>query len=109
MSKKDEVREQPSTQYDTMQATQPEKAAPLNIRLKTDQRILIEQAAKVTGKTVSDFVRDVTLREAQDRLLDQHLFQLDGDAWDDFNAALDQSPSKNTRLHDLMHRKAVWD
>ena len=86
----------------------PSKAAPLNIRLKKEQRILIEQAAKVVNKTVSDFVRDVTLKEAQNDLLDCSFFQLDDTAWEKFNTALDADPADNPRLRDLMSRKPVW-
>ena len=85
------------------------RATPLNIRIRSDQRSLIEQAALSLDKTVSDFVREAALREANNALLDQTVFQLDSAAWDKFNAALDVSPSDNPKLKDLLSRQAVWD
>lgn len=84
------------------------KATPLNIRIRAEQRRLIEQAAESLEKTVSDFVRDAALREANHALLDKTVFQLDTQAWDKFNAALDCPPAKNERLQDLLSRKPVW-
>ncbi len=84
------------------------KATPLNIRIRSDQRSLIEQAAKVSDKTVSDFVREAALREASNALLDQTVFQLDSKAWDKFNKALDTPPADNSGLRDLLSRKPVW-
>lgn len=81
----------------------------LNIRIKPQQRNLIEQAAEVSENTVSDFVRNAALSAAQDILLDQKTFHLEEEAWERFTAALDQPPQKNPRLRDLMNRKAPWE
>ena len=92
-----------------MSSTTAPRATPLNIRIRADQRSLIEQAAQVLDKTVSDFVREAALREANNALLDQTVFQLDSAAWDKFNAALDASPDNNPKLDDLLSRQPVWD
>ena len=89
--------------------TAPRGATPLNIRIRSDQRSLIEQAALALDKTVSDFVREAALREANNALLDQTVFQVDSAAWDKFNAALDAPPADNPRLKDLLSRQPVWD
>lgn len=91
-----------------MQPQVKEKVAPLNIRIRADQRRLIEQAAKSIDKTVSDFVRDAALGEAKNALLDQTAFYFTDDAWSKFTAALDTPPTENPRLRDLMSRKPVW-
>lgn len=85
------------------------KATPLNIRIRQEQRHLIEQAAESLDKTVSDFVREAALREAVNALLDKSVFQVDAEAWDKFNDALDTPPAKNPRLEDLLSRKPVWE
>jgi len=90
-------------------ATIAPRATPLNIRIRSDQRSLIEQAAAALDKTVSDFVREAALREANNALLDQTVFQLDSAGWDKFNAALDAPPANNPKLKDLLSRKPVWD
>jgi len=86
-----------------------EKATPLNIRVKASQRSLIERAAYEADKTVSDFVRDAAMREAESTLLDRTAFRLDPQAWDAFISALDATPSDNPRLRDLMKRRAPWE
>lgn len=93
----------------TMSASVSDRTPPLNIRIKADQRSLIEQAAQVSAKTVSDFVRDAALQEAQFALLDRtHLFFSEVE-WDRFIEMLDKPPDKNARLQDLMNRKPVWE
>lgn len=84
------------------------KIPPLNIRIRADQRRLIEQAAEASDKTVSDFVREAALREATQTLLDQTLFQLTPEAWANFNEALNNPPASNPHLNDLLNRKPVW-
>jgi len=86
-----------------------ERGAALNIRIKSEQRALIEQAARSTGKTVSDFVREAALREAHDALLDRSAIELDAAQWERFIAALDAPPAANPRLRDLMARKPAWE
>ena len=91
-------------------STLPEtKVTPLNIRIRQEQRSLIERAAAALDKTVSDFVRDAALREAANALLDKTVFHLNAEAWGKFNAALDAPPANNVRLQDLMSRKPVWE
>ena len=85
------------------------RASPLNIRIKPDQRRLIEQAAEVRDMTVSDFVRDVALAEARNTLLDRTLFPLDDEQWTAFVAVLDAPPADNPRLKDLMARSPSWE
>ncbi|NJN47167.1 MAG: DUF1778 domain-containing protein [Candidatus Competibacteraceae bacterium] len=85
------------------------KTPPLNIRIKAEQRSLIEQAAQATNKTVSDFVRDAALQLAQDALLDRTHLVLDEQEWREFIQALDAPPEKKQRLRDLMSRTPVWD
>ncbi len=85
------------------------KSSPLNIRIKPQQRLLIEQAAEVSNKTVSDFVRDIALREANHVIFDRTVFHLDPVAWDTFKATLDAPPKNNVRLRELMARKPIWE
>lgn len=91
-----------------MSTTQTEKSPALNIRIKAPQRALIERAARQADKSISDFVRDAAIQEAQSTLLDTTRIVLDPAAWEQFAAALDAPPADNPRLRDLMTRKAPW-
>ena len=92
-----------------MHSNTEEKVSPLNIRIKAHQRQLIEQAAGATDKTVSDFVREVVVREARNTLLDQTTIHFTDQAWEAFTAALDADPRANSRLRDLMSRRPLWE
>ncbi len=60
------------------------KTKPLNIRIRADQRSLIEQAAKVSNKSLVNFSREAILREAADILREQSPFQLEAEPWSKF-------------------------
>lgn len=92
-----------------MQPNTEDKVSPLNIRIKAHQRKLIEQAAGATDRTVSDFVREVALREARNTLLDQTTIRFTDQAWESFTTALDADPADNPRLRDLMSRRPPWE
>lgn len=92
-----------------MSTPQPEKSPALNIRIKAPQRALIARAATRANKTISDFVRDAAIQEAEAILLDVTRIELDPAAWAQFTAALDAPPADNPRLRDLMARKAPWE
>jgi uncharacterized protein (DUF1778 family) len=70
----------------------------LNIRIKADERELIDRAALLTGKTRTDFVLDASRRAAEAALLDRTLFAVGGEAYDEFIARLDAPPRENDRL-----------
>ena len=85
-----------------------EKTPALNIRIKAHQHRLIERAAKEAEQTVSDFVRDAAVREAELALMDRTDFRVDADTWGKFIAALDAPTEDNPWLRDLMSREPVW-
>jgi len=85
-----------------------EKTPALNIRIKRSHRRLIERAAEELEQSVSEFVRDAAVREAQHTLLDQTTFHIDDETWEEFIAALDAPTKDNPRLRDLMSREPAW-
>jgi uncharacterized protein (DUF1778 family) len=85
------------------------KIANINIRVAPVQRDLIDRAAQAVGKTRTDFIMDVAVREAMQTLHDQRLFLLDSEQWETFTAALDAPPQSSEQLRKLLARKAPWD
>jgi len=81
----------------------------INLRIEPERRTLIDRAAEAAGKDRTQFVLDAATREATSVLLDQRYFQLDTDAFAQFNAALDAAPAENPRLRELLSRKAPWE
>ena len=69
------------------------RAKPVNLRIREDVRILIDRAAKIRGKTRSDFMIDAAYRAAEDTLLDQTLVKVDAESYQHYLDILDQPPT----------------
>jgi uncharacterized protein (DUF1778 family) len=81
----------------------------LNLRIKPDDRGLIDRAAQLTGKTKTDFVLEAARRAAEDALLDRTLFVVGPEAFDAFRARLDQPPHPNDKLRRTLQTPAPWE
>ena len=68
-------------------------AKPVNLRIREDMRILIDRAAKIRGKTRSDFMIDAAYRSAEETLLDQTLIKVDPESYRHYLNILDEPPS----------------
>ncbi|MFO0344676.1 MAG: DUF1778 domain-containing protein [Labrys sp. (in: a-proteobacteria)] len=81
----------------------------LNIRIKPEDRSLFDWAAKVQGKTRTDFILEAARRAAEETMLDRTLVQVSPEAYDTFLARLDAPPAPNDRLKKTMQVKAPWE
>lgn len=80
----------------------------INLRIETQTRQLIDDAAAVLGKTRTEFMIESARRQAIDVLLDQRLFVLDADRYDAFMHALDNPPAPGPKLRSLLRRIPAW-
>lgn len=81
----------------------------INIRAGQRQRELIDRAARLLGKSRSDFMLETACREATDVLLDRRHLQLDPGAWERFDALLDRPPPPTDELRQFLRRAAPWE
>jgi uncharacterized protein (DUF1778 family) len=81
----------------------------ISVRAEEQQRDLIDQAARHTGRSREGFMLDAACREAQDVLLDQVFFLLDSQGFAQFKDMLDNPPPPSDRLRQLMMTKAPWE
>jgi uncharacterized protein (DUF1778 family) len=81
----------------------------INIRISAADRNVIDRAAKLAGKSRSEFMLEASRRAAQETLLDTMLFTVDGLTFKRFKAMLDAPPNPNKRLQALMRRQAPWE
>ncbi|WP_345740183.1 DUF1778 domain-containing protein [Pectobacterium versatile] len=83
----------------------------MTIRAKASQRDLIDMAANLVSKSCTDFMLEAVCREAQGILLDQRLFILDSEQFDEFFAEWDApiTVERQARINDLMSRKSPWE
>lgn len=81
----------------------------INIRAKSRQRDLIDQAAARLGRSRSDFMLDAACSKAEDVLLDQAFFQVDSNTFAKFQALLNKPLPATDKLRRLLNAKAQWD
>jgi uncharacterized protein (DUF1778 family) len=80
----------------------------LNIRIKPEERGLIDRAAQTVGKNRTDFILEAARRAAEDALLDRTIFTVSPEAYAEFMARLDAPPQPNARLRRTMRTPAPW-
>jgi uncharacterized protein (DUF1778 family) len=80
----------------------------INLRIETNTRQLIDDAAAILGKTRTEFMIETARRQAIDVLLDQRLFVLNSERYDTFVHALDNPPAPGPKLRSLLRRVPVW-
>ena len=85
------------------------KTARIDLRMTPAAKGLLEQAASVRHKTVSEFLLDNALKAAEETLSDRRLFLLDDAQWRAFNNRLDQPATENPGLKALAAAKPRWE
>lgn len=85
------------------------KRETLNIRIKPEERSLIDRAAKTRGKNRTDFILDAARLAAEEALLDQVVINVSPQAYKQFLARLDMPPQSNDRLRKTMQTSAPWE
>ena len=81
----------------------------LNLRIKPEERGLIDRAAKSQGKNRTDFILEAARRAAEDALIDRSVLSVNPKAYAEFLARLDAPPQPNARLRRTMKTQAPWD
>ena len=92
-----------------MQATLEVKRETLNIRIKPEERNLIDRAAKTRGKNRTDFILEAARLAAEDALLDQVIISVSPEAYAQFLARLDMPPKPNARLLKTLQTTPPWE
>jgi uncharacterized protein (DUF1778 family) len=80
----------------------------LDLRLTQAAKQTLQGVAAAEGKSVSGFVPDTALSDAEERLADRRGFILDDKNWDAFVAALDVPPRRHARLERLFREPSVF-
>ena len=85
------------------------KTRNLNLRIAPEPRDLLDRAAKASGKTLTDFVLDAATQAAEQALLDQCFFSLQGEEFEKFIKQLDEPVETPEKLSLLLKRKPLWE
>jgi uncharacterized protein (DUF1778 family) len=93
-----------------IQATTTAKRETLNLRIKPEDRSLIDRAAQARGKTRTDFVLDAARAAAEDAILDQTLI-VNSALYDEFLSMLDAPPpaQASERMRKTLSTPTPWD
>ena len=84
------------------------KSDRLEIRLTADQKSEIEQAASLSGRSVTDFSVTVLLKEASEVIRFERELHMSKKSWDAFNEVLDRPATPVQGLADLLARPSAF-
>lgn len=79
-----------------------------DFRVDADTDRLVRQAAQTAERTLTDFVVDAAVVEAERLLADRREFVLDAEQWERFVTLLDRSPHDNPGLEKLFSEPSVF-
>jgi uncharacterized protein (DUF1778 family) len=81
----------------------------ITIRSYPQERDFIDNAAKIVGKTRSDFMLEASTQKAEEIVLNQRNFFPDENTWKEFVALLDNPPEPSEALKKLLLTPAPWE
>lgn len=84
------------------------KGTVLKIRVNPTVLNLIDEAARVQGKTCADFMLNASTEKAQEVLLDQVFFKLGSTAFMKFSALIEAPFVPSEGFRKLMSTEPVW-
>jgi uncharacterized protein (DUF1778 family) len=85
------------------------KSDRLELRLTPAQKNEIEQAAALSGRSVTDFSVPLLVKEAGEVIRIERDLRMSKKSWDAFNAILDQPAQPVNGLADLLKRPTVFE
>ncbi|KFZ35932.1 hypothetical protein HR45_19155 [Shewanella mangrovi] len=89
--------------------TRTSRSARLGLRATPEQEAVLRHAADIAHKSLTDFILDSACHAAEQTLLDQRLFVVSGEQYQNLLDMLDQPARDNQGLQDLFSRKAPWE
>lgn len=81
----------------------------LNLRIKPEDKILIDRAARAVGKSRTKFILEAARRAAEDTLADLCIINIHQDVYQQFVEQLDGPPRINDAFRKTMQSKSPWD
>mgnify|MGYP005609965487 CR=1 FL=1 len=87
----------------------PTKSDRLELRLTRDQKSEIEQAAALSGRSVTDFSVSLLVREAEHVIRAERALRTSKESWDGFHETLVPPATPIRGLADLLSRPTVFE
>jgi len=92
-----------------MTAMTDRKDFPMSMRLPESDVAIIDRAARLRGRSRTEFVRDAAVRAAEDVLMDSGLVRMSAESFDAFVAVLAAPATPVPELVELVRRPAPWE
>ena len=92
-----------------MAQTQNRKEQPLSMRFVEADIDIIDRAARLRGRSRTDFVRDAAVRAAEEVLMETGPLRMSQDGFDAFMAVLDAPAKPVPAMIDILRRTAPWE
>ncbi|MDO9215091.1 MAG: DUF1778 domain-containing protein [Methylobacter sp.] len=78
------------------------KSEHIDVRASASVKLLLQEAAHATHKSVSEFLLEAGIIAANQTLADRQRFELSPEKWDAFHAALDRPVQSKPKLKKLL-------
>lgn len=92
-----------------MTAMTDRKDFPMSMRLPESDVAIIDRAARLRGRSRTDFVRDAAVRAAEDVLMDSGLVRMSAESFEAFVSVLAAPAAPVPELVELVRRPAPWE
>ena len=92
-----------------MTAMTDRKDFPMSMRLPESDVAIIDRAARLRGRSRTEFVRDAAVRAAEDVLMDSGLVRMSAESFEAFVAVLAAPTTPVPELVELVRRPAPWE
>lgn len=92
-----------------MAITPRSKSERIDVRAALPVKQLLQQAAKVAHKNVSEFLLEAGIIAANQTLADRLRFELTQEKWDAFQAAMDRPVKSKPKLKALLNEPGLLD
>lgn len=81
----------------------------LNLRIRPEEKSLIDRTAQARGQNRTDFVLNAARRAAEDVLLDRTILMVSQEAYEKWLVLLDAPPQPNKRLRRTLETPVPWE
>lgn len=85
------------------------KEHPLSMRLPDTDIAIIDRAARLRGRSRTDFMRDAAVRAAEDVLMEATPIRMSAEGFDAFMAAVSGPAESVPEMVELFRRTAPWE
>lgn len=85
------------------------KTSRLGFRASESQAKIIRMASDISHKSLTEFITDSAYQAAEKVILDQRLFLVSGDIFNEFSKILERPEQENEGLKDLLSSSSPWD